>query len=469
MFSSVLHFWMLGCTAPDKLLGDSNVFADTNIDDTNIAGDTSDTDSAEEPDDIIQASSVDDVLSGGADVGDEVSLTGLVVTSPSNDNGFYVGDPEGGSNSGIWVQADVSNKGIVDVQVGQQIDIVGTYTEPEDTSSNQEGHDTSESTLVITSLEQLVIHDELPLVAIVASETNTEAMDDPATAESYEGVLVKIAYPQLVVSNNILYLNGTLPVGDRLLPIDVTQVDESLVLEWVYGIISYSEGQYWFNPRSEDDIVRANTTLADVTGDMLFISELFASSTPPINCIPDLNWYLELTYIPNNEQSLVADTLYIVRTPATGGIEISKVSPASGVIDKYSSGIVSDVGTTTCLGDYNADGPVLQYPTETVGIFSPISDLAAGDYIQLIHAPTYDDLSMGTYTVIDTLTIGTDFVEDSSRELQSSYTGNGSNDTNDLNAWCNSTRNLIDSTGDVLVNQAIVYFGSPGGYDVHCY
>ena len=124
---------LVGCTSPDKLIGDSNVFLDdTDIEPEIDTADTGDSNPVETGEPLVDPSSVNGVLSGGANVGEEVELTGLVVTSPSNDEGFYASDSEGGSNSGIWIQAGFSNKGIFDVEVGQQIDIVGTYAEPAD-------------------------------------------------------------------------------------------------------------------------------------------------------------------------------------------------------------------------------------------------------------------------------------------------------------------------------------------------
>ena len=106
-------FLLIGCTSPDKLIGDSNVFLDdTEVDTDTDTADTASSGPTETGEPHTDSSSVNGILSGGADVGDDVELTGLVVTSPSNDDGFYAGDPEGGSNSGIWIQAGSNNKGI---------------------------------------------------------------------------------------------------------------------------------------------------------------------------------------------------------------------------------------------------------------------------------------------------------------------------------------------------------------------
>ena len=465
-------FLLIGCTSPDKLIGDSNVFLDDTDVQTEI--DTADTASSGPTETGVpdtDSSSVNGVLSGGADVGDEVELTGLVVTSPSNDDGFYAGDPEGGSSSGIWIQAGFSNKGIFDVEVGQQIDIVGTYAEPTDDASTQEGLDDSESMIVINEPTGLTVNEMAPLIVVEATEITTEEMLNSEIAESYEGTLVKIAGPQLIVSNNTLYLNGTLPVGDKFIPIDPGGVDESLQLEWAYGIIGYQEGRYWLFPRTEADAVQAMNNLVDMTADQLFISEVFRASTPPPNCEPSLNWYLELTYLPSNDQNLVAETMYLIRQPASGSWQVSKIVPDSGAITKYDVGIIGDQGSTTCLSRYDNSGSALQYQTEIAGpLIDPITTLEPGDLLKLVHAANYDDLTSGAYTstIIDSLLIGNDFQSDISKELNPSFTGNGADDT-DGSEWCSSTYNLLNGSGEQLINQASFYFGSPGGYDIHCY
>ena len=163
------------------------------------------------------------------------------------------------------------------------------------------------------------------LMDVEAEVVTTEALANPSIAETYEGVLVKIADVVLTGGETTAYINGTVPVGQRFIEFDPTDI-EPVQLAWIYGVIGYEAGQYTIFPRTYEDAIYARNSLADMTAEQLFISEVFYASSPASNCTPDLNWYLELYYNPTNELGLLADTLYLWRYNSVMGTdEVSKM------------------------------------------------------------------------------------------------------------------------------------------------
>ena len=456
---------IVGCTSPDKLIGDSNVFADPDepivIPDTAIGPNP---DSGIEPDNT----SVNGVLSGGAEVGEEVNLEGLVVTTPSTDNGFYAADPEGGTESGIWIQADFSNKGIFEVEIGQQFNVTGVYAEVLDDAVEHTGEDNSNAMILVSAPDQLVIPENQILMDVEAEVVTIEALANPSIAETYEGVLVKIADVVLTGGETTAYINGTVPVGQRFIEFDPTDI-EPVQLAWIYGVIGYEAGQYTIFPRTYEDAIYARNSLADMTAEQLFISEVFYASSPASNCTPDLNWYLELYYNPTNELGLLADTLYLWRYNSVMGTnEVSKIVPDAGVIDRNDVGIISDVNTSTCLATDSDSSSVLQHQTEIVSVLSPVSGVEPGDEFQLIHAATVDDFTSGVHTTIQTVIVDTNLQADVSRAFNSADTPTDVEDTSN-NSWCHSEQPLVNTNGDLLSGTYIPnYKGTPGTVESHC-
>ena len=466
MFISLL---MLSCTSPDKLIGDSNVFADP--DEPIIIPDTADTGGINpDPDTASEAdnTSVNGVLSGGAEVGEEVNLEGLVVTSPSTDNGFYAADPEGGTESGIWIQADFSKKGIFEVEVGQQFDVTGVYAEVLDDAVEHTGEDNSNAMILVSAPDQLVIPENQILMDVEAELVTTEALANPSIAETYEGVLVKIADVVLTGGETTAYINGTVPVGQRFIEFDPTEI-EPVQLAWIYGVIGYEAGQYVIYPRTFEDAIPARNSLADMTAEQLFISEVFYTTSPAPNCFPELKWYLELNYNPSNELGLQADTLYLWRNASAGTVEVSKIVPDAGVINRQDVGIISDVNTSTCLA-YDVGIPsALQHQTEVVAVMSPVSGVEPEDEFHLIHAETYDDLTTGNHTTIQTIIVGSNQQDGVSRAFNTSSVPSSSEDSS-LYSWCDSEQYLVNNDGEPLTstNAPYSYFGTPGTVDTHC-
>ena len=455
---------MIGCTSPDKLIGDSNVFLEDKEDIPQNDSANPNPDTGFLPDD----STVNGILSGGASQGDVVSLDGLVVTTPSNDDGFYAADLGGGTSSGIWIQADFNNKGIFEVEVGEQISVTGVYTEVLDNAAEQSGFDTSESTILVSSPDMLVVPENQLLLTVEAQLVTTEELTDPATAESYEGVLVKIADSLLSGGETTAYLNGTLPVGQRFFQFDPTDI-EPVQLEWIYGVIGYEAGQYQLFPRSEADAIPARNTMPDLTVEQFFVSEVYSSNSTASNCDTDLSWYLEIKYKPNNGLDLVADALYLIRYAASGAVEVSKITSESGLIDAQEVGIVTDVNVSTCLA-LNVDNPsVRQFQTEIVTVLSPVSGIAVDDEIHLAYAETVDDLSIGNHTSIQTVRIGSNLQDGVSRAFGSSNTPLAYEDSSN-GSWCDSAPYLYNNDGDPLTSYyaPYTYHGTPGTYESHC-
>lgn len=179
-----------------------------------------------------------------------VTVTGLVSAVDTSVRGddpmtagtFWLQEVEGGAYSGIEVFNEGARVDVSALQVGQTVEVTGTYVEYYDLSE-----------IRLTSFE---VVDEA--IATVTPETVAPA--DVATggalAESYEGVLVAVAAID-VVANDLGYgkfsVTGNLEIDDELyqvspLPSVGQQFDE------IVGVLTFTFDAVQLLPRTESDV-----------------------------------------------------------------------------------------------------------------------------------------------------------------------------------------------------------------------
>ncbi|MGM0578654.1 MAG: hypothetical protein ACQEXJ_23215 [Myxococcota bacterium] len=174
---------------------------------------------------------------------DDVSVTGVIVTSPKFDaftpedgegglDGYYVTDPGQGPWAGITLTVDRAEGS--DYQPGDVLDVQGSLVEA--WCSTQIQADT------VTEGE--------------ATDAPQPMAVDPAAAaaEPYEGTLVRVEGVEVLeeMSGGVYGLTGGLVAGhafDFFLSLDVGATYD------LTGQVTYAFGQYRIMPRSEDDIV----------------------------------------------------------------------------------------------------------------------------------------------------------------------------------------------------------------------
>ncbi|MDP2315154.1 MAG: hypothetical protein Q8P41_19800 [Pseudomonadota bacterium] len=194
-----------------------------------------------------------DVNDGTAPEGSPVTLEGLVVTSPVNrdGDGFFVADPAGGPNSGLFVWRQLGMDGL-EVAQGDEVRITGTPDEYYDWME-----------FVIGTVEDVEVTGE-------ATQPPPVDLGDGAGVdwEEYESVVVSLQ-SQTVASMGSY--NGTLSAG-ILLDDGFQYLDYECrgAFESITGVVFYSYEAHSLNPRTDTDLgaytapERVNATIADL-------------------------------------------------------------------------------------------------------------------------------------------------------------------------------------------------------------
>ena len=449
------------CTSPDKLIGDSNVFADPN----DIPDGIPIPDTATEQ----MAVTLDAIQSGEIEEGTVVTVTDVVATTPSSDEGFFVGTPEGGANSGMWVQSDTNNKGAFDVLMGQVVTVTGTYRELVDDSSEQSGADNSLTALVVEAAGGVVITNEATDSMPPATTVTTELLSDPSQAEQYEGSYINLSSPTMIQEGDEMYLNGSLLFDETFVSFSYqyeTLLSEAL--ESVKGIVGYKNGQYVLHPCSESDVTFAQSnTASDLDGSKLFVSEVLAYNDELSEC-NDFNWYLEINYNALNVAALDVNTIYLKQVTSEDSFHAKLVSEAE--ITPESIMLISDGDVKDCLAACN-DGAFSVLEMESVsGMSNGVPDIiSAGDEISLYYASSEDNFADGNATLIDRIEIP-ESAMNTSVELAPDLNGIGTDGMSQVSGeWCESMSPLylvdyspVNDASGLPVN------GSPGSVSTHC-
>ena len=440
-----------GCKSPDKLIGDSNVFNDTN----------------DIPDDPVEEpASVASLLSSSPEDGTVVSLLSLVVISPSSDDGFFASDQTQGPNSGIWIQADFENKGVFDVEIGNIVDIEGLFYELIDDSEAQYGSDSSLSSIVVNNPGLVRVTEQGDDSYVVPLEFDTSLLSNPSEVEKYEGSLVKIENPTLEMSVDHMSIDGVLPIGEDFISMSYDSIP---TLSAIYGVLGYVNGHYTLYPRHEIDFEYSLNESSEIGPNEFFITEVFQTSTSPVNCSSQLIWYIEMKYAPENSLSMLLENLYLVTEfQNNGGFEVSKIEGSNEIVNDGDHIILTNSGSENCM--VTTEGvAVRSIGLTSIDGFSFVNTLEGTRYIKIIRSETEDDLDSNDITSLDVVEPQSYTSDGISRELISTSTGLTNDNISDSTVWCDSINDLVNSSNETLNNVlGLPLQGSPGSSGFHC-
>ena len=457
--AALLGLFCMACTSPDKLIGDSNVFADP-----------SDIPEPEPSDPPTEASvSLSQIQSGAVPEGTLVTVTDIVATTGSSDEGFFAGTTEGGANSGIWIQADAENKGAFEVLMGQTVTVTGIVAELVDNSPEQNGEDNTLTAIVVQTAGGVVITNEATDSMPPAFELDMEILMDPISAEQYEGTYIRLSNPSMDQVGENMIVNGALPFDETF----VSFADQyyeilSSPIEFVKGIVGYKDGQYVLYPCTESDLGFAETIPAttEINGTNFYISEVLAYNFALEVCNNGFHWYLELNYI--HSSVLDVGTVYLEQSTPDGTFH-AKLS-SSEQVDPNDILLISDGDMTNCLSA--CDGGAFKVLTmETVsGAGAPIPDvISPGNEIALFYAPTEADYISGNRILIDSIEISYNALN-TSTELAPMFDGVGTDGMSvSSGEWCESQKLLYLTDGTTISDGVgLPVYGSPGTITNHC-
>ena len=454
--AALLGLFCMACTSPDKLIGDSNVFADP-----------SDIPQPEPSDPPTEASvSLSQIQSGAVSEGTLVTVEDIVATTGSSDEGFFAGTPEGGVNSGIWIQADSENKGAFDVQMGQTVTVTGIVTELVDNSPEQTGGDNTLTALVVQTAGGVVVTDEATDSMPPATELSMETLVDPSSAEQYEGTYIKLSNPSMEQVGQDMILNGSLPFVETFVSF-AEQHYEILnsSIEFVKGIVGYEDGQYVLYPCSESDVSLVQPSSIELNGTNLYMTEVLAYEDPIGQCDDTFTWYLEVNYIHTSD--LDVDTIYLQVTDPNGNHH-AKLSTEDS-INPNQVMLISNGRPDNCLSiDGYADLSMLQMaPVSGLGGAIPTIDNSS-IVIKLYYAATETDYVNDTRILIDRIDLQS-FQLNQTMELDPTLNGESTDTVVSNGDWCESSRALYDFYGTPIEDGVgIPINGSPGSLNFHC-
>ena len=190
-------------------------------------------------------------------VGTLVTLVDVVVTAiPEAAYGLYVSEPDGGPWSGIWCYTGNGADGepiAAAFVVGDGVTITGVT---EEYDSNGAWDDTvTELDFTLSDESSLLPGNNvsMPAPTVVPVTDLTSA----ATAEQYEGVLVRIEDVSVLTApddHGEWTVTGDVSIDDQLFVYEAT-VGEGF--SSITGVLNYSWGAYKIEPRDAADLVAA--------------------------------------------------------------------------------------------------------------------------------------------------------------------------------------------------------------------
>jgi hypothetical protein len=224
--------------------------------------------------------------------GETVTLEGVVVSASYTPNnlGFFISEPGGGPNNGLWVFAPFMHEEL-SIAPGQVLTITGTtaeYAAPEDGGDDTGMAD--EADLPDTETQtQLRIADPLDVVVTGSGEIppstviESEVLANPETAEPYEGVLVTIDAPTVEspYTSGRFMVNGGSLVGNLYMDFGYVRLGDSFAS--ITGVVYSKEREYLVSPRSNADVLghadtcgvcTADKCIGDVAAGALVVTEL---------------------------------------------------------------------------------------------------------------------------------------------------------------------------------------------------
>lgn len=214
-----------------------------------------------------------------------ISLEGVTVSSPFTGYGFFITEPQGGAQSGVWVYTGDIEETEISIEMGDRIAITGVVAE----YFGDKGTD-SLTELILQTADNLEVLGEgtLPEPEVLS----TAELADPATAELWEGCLV--AVENVTVTDDYLGY-GEWMVDDGVI-IDDMFVEGSAIngeiIDRIAGPLYYSYDNYKIEPRSADDLVwscPADACAEDLVAGDVVITELMAN--PSVAGDEEAEWF----------------------------------------------------------------------------------------------------------------------------------------------------------------------------------
>lgn len=189
--------------------------------------------------------------------GQTVTITGIVTADNYSNSRFFLSMPEGGAWKGIYVYHNYS------VNVGDEVSVTGEVSEY---WGFTELSDVSNVTILSSG-------NSVQTTIITSGQLNS--------MEAYEGVLVKIQQAQVTESydqyGNIKINDGTGDgrVGTGAISLMSNGFDAIVgsVLASLTGVVSYSYGDYYLNPRSMNDLILGDMPITIATEDVFVTQE----------------------------------------------------------------------------------------------------------------------------------------------------------------------------------------------------
>jgi predicted extracellular nuclease len=263
-----------------------------------------------------------DVNDGTVSIGETVTISGLVVTSPFRRaaDGFFVEDPAGGAGSGLFVyNTDIAT---FEVAPGDEVTVTGTVAD-------------------YYGWTQLAVAD-----ASAVTVTGTATIPDPVDLgdgsgvdwNSYESVVVKLDDQSITAVNE--FNTGTLSGG-----INLDDGFEYLDFECgghydsVAGVVFYAYAEYSLNPRTDDDMVgyAPSTTVVPST-----VAEARAGGVCGQVQLTDV--------VATSPSSGTDETTFYVQDPSGGDSNGIAVFVHGGTMDVNVGDVLTVTGSVT---DYN--------------------------------------------------------------------------------------------------------------------
>ena len=208
--------------------------------------------------------------------GEIVTLENVVVTASYTPNqaGFFISEPSGGANNGLWVYAPYMSDDLT-VAPGDVITITGTTAEYAPSSDDEGDTGMTEAPDLPDSMTQtqLTIADPADVTVtgsgeIPASVTvDATALSASETAEQYEGVLVTIETPTVATpyESGAFSVVGGATVGSLYIDFDYVRLGDSF--SSITGVIYSANGEYRVSPRSNADVLGHADTCASCTAE----------------------------------------------------------------------------------------------------------------------------------------------------------------------------------------------------------
>lgn len=176
--------------------------------------------------------------------GTPVIINGVTITALSDDDA-WAQDPAGGPYSGIYLNVRSSDTDLL--QVGDVVDITGTYTEA----------------YSVTTIDTPVFTIQSSGAAPAPEVVSSSVFADPTSAEPWEGVLIRIAKPGVTNENpdapdnhGEFRIDATLRVDEQLYDFNAAghQPTNCDTFEQLSGVVHYTFGNYKLLPRDAADL-----------------------------------------------------------------------------------------------------------------------------------------------------------------------------------------------------------------------